>query len=92
MQIGMIGLGRMGANMARRLMKGGSECVVYDRNAGNVDALVNEARSVHRRWKMYQETQGAACCVDHAAFRHMGRDIDQTNNLKVWRCEPQFDP
>ncbi len=32
----------MGANMARRLMKGGHECVVYDRNAGNVDALVKE--------------------------------------------------
>jgi 6-phosphogluconate dehydrogenase len=42
MQIGMIGLGRMGANMARRLMKGGHGCVVYDRNAENVDALVKE--------------------------------------------------
>ena len=42
MQIGMIGLGRMGANMARRLMRGRHECVVYDRNAGNVDALVKE--------------------------------------------------
>ena len=42
MQIGMIGLGRMGANMARRLMKGGHECMVYDRNAGNVDAIVKE--------------------------------------------------
>jgi 6-phosphogluconate dehydrogenase len=42
MQIGMIGLGRMGANMARRLMKGGHGCVVYDRNAENVDVLVKE--------------------------------------------------
>ena len=42
MQIGMIGLGRMGANMARRLMKGAHECVVYDRNAENVDALTKE--------------------------------------------------
>ena len=42
MQIGMIGLGRMGANMTRRLMKGGHECVVYDRNAETVDALVKE--------------------------------------------------
>ena len=42
MQIGMIGLGRMGANMARRLMKGGHECVVYDRNAENVAALAKE--------------------------------------------------
>jgi 6-phosphogluconate dehydrogenase len=42
MQIGMIGLGRMGANMARRLMKGAHECVVYDRNAENVAALAKE--------------------------------------------------
>jgi 6-phosphogluconate dehydrogenase len=42
MQIGMIGLGRMGANMARRLMKGAHECVVYDRNAENVGALAKE--------------------------------------------------
>ena len=38
----MIGLGRMGANMARRLMKGAHECVVYDRNAGNVDTLAKD--------------------------------------------------
>src|SRR3954463_7165658 len=42
MQIGMIGLGRMGANMARRLMKGGHECVVYDRNAENVAGLAKD--------------------------------------------------
>ena len=42
MQIGMIGLGRMGANMAPRLGKGGHECVVYDRNAETVDALGKE--------------------------------------------------
>ena len=42
MQIGMIGLGRMGANMARRLMKGGHKCVVYDRNAETVDALARD--------------------------------------------------
>ena len=33
MQIGMIGLGRMGADMVRRLMKNGHECVVYARHA-----------------------------------------------------------
>ena len=32
MQLGMIGLGRMGANMVRRLMRGGHDCVVYDRS------------------------------------------------------------
>jgi 6-phosphogluconate dehydrogenase len=39
MQLGMIGLGRMGANMARRLMRGGHSCVVYDRSADAVKAL-----------------------------------------------------
>lgn len=42
MQIGMIGLGRMGANMVRRLLKGGHECVVFDRSATAVEGLVAE--------------------------------------------------
>jgi 6-phosphogluconate dehydrogenase len=42
MQIGMIGLGRMGANMVRRLMRGGHACVVYDRNAEAVRSLAGE--------------------------------------------------
>ena len=42
MQIGMVGLGRMGSNMARRLMRGGHECVVYDLNADSVAALAKE--------------------------------------------------
>jgi 6-phosphogluconate dehydrogenase len=42
MQLGMVGLGRMGANMVRRLMSGGHECVVYDRAAEAVDALAAE--------------------------------------------------
>ena len=42
MQIGMIGLGRMGANMVRRLLRGGHECVVNDRNPEAVAALVKE--------------------------------------------------
>ncbi len=42
MQIGMIGLGRMGANMARRLMKAGHDCVVYDTQPENVARLVAE--------------------------------------------------
>jgi 6-phosphogluconate dehydrogenase len=42
MQIGMIGLGRMGANMVRRLLRGGHECVVNDRNPEAVQALVKE--------------------------------------------------
>jgi 6-phosphogluconate dehydrogenase len=40
MQIGMVGLGRMGANMVRRLLRGGHECVAYDVKSGAADALV----------------------------------------------------
>jgi len=39
MQIGMIGLGRMGANMVRRLVKGGHECVAYDHTVEHVKAV-----------------------------------------------------
>jgi len=42
MQIGMIGLGRMGANMARRLLNGGHQCVVFDRSPKVVQELVEE--------------------------------------------------
>ncbi|MDX1697777.1 MAG: decarboxylating 6-phosphogluconate dehydrogenase [Thiohalobacterales bacterium] len=42
MQLGMIGLGRMGASMVRRLMRAGHTCVVYDRNADAVEALTAE--------------------------------------------------
>jgi len=45
MQFGMIGLGRMGANMVRRLMRGGHELVVYDRSAEAVSALGKEGAS-----------------------------------------------
>src|SRR4030095_5516581 len=42
LQLGMIGLGRMGGNMVRRLIKGGHECVVFDRSQGAVKDLVKE--------------------------------------------------
>jgi 6-phosphogluconate dehydrogenase len=42
MQLGMIGLGRMGANMVRRLLKNGHQCVVYDRSADSVKQLAGE--------------------------------------------------
>src|SRR5437016_10503534 len=42
MQLGMIGLGRMGANMARRLIKKGHDCVVFDRSPKTVSELVQE--------------------------------------------------
>ena len=42
MQLGMLGLGRMGANMVRRLMKNGHECVVFDQDADVVKQLADE--------------------------------------------------
>ena len=57
MQIGIVGLGRMGANIARRLMKSGHGCIVYDINAAPREALSHEgAKAVAslpaptRRW------------------------------------------
>src|SRR5947209_7627034 len=41
-QLGMIGLGRMGANMVRRLMRDGHDLVVYNRSAGPVEELARE--------------------------------------------------
>jgi 6-phosphogluconate dehydrogenase len=42
MQLGMIGLGRMGANIVRRLMRAGHQCAVFDRNVDSVKQLLNE--------------------------------------------------
>ncbi len=42
MKLGMVGLGRMGANMVRRLLKGGHRCVVFDRSPQAVNELVRE--------------------------------------------------
>jgi 6-phosphogluconate dehydrogenase len=42
MQMGMVGLGRMGANMVRRLLRGGHECVVFDVSAASVKELAKE--------------------------------------------------
>ena len=51
MQLGMIGLGRMGANLVRRLMRDGHECVAYDVSADAVNQLAvgGRDRRPHRR-------------------------------------------
>jgi 6-phosphogluconate dehydrogenase len=54
MQLGMVGLGRMGANMVRRLLRGGHDCVVYDLSPDNVKQLESEG------------AQGAASLEDFA--------------------------
>ena len=45
MQLGMIGLGRMGANIVRRLMRDGHDCVVYDVSADSIKTLESEGAS-----------------------------------------------
>ena len=45
MQLGIIGLGRMGGNIARRLARAGHQCVVFDQNAGSVKELADEGMS-----------------------------------------------
>jgi len=71
MQFGMIGLGRMGANMVRRLMRSGHTCVVYDRSPQAVETLVNEgatgASSVAEFVKKLAKPR-AACLMVPAAF------------------------
>ncbi|MGH9693217.1 MAG: NAD(P)-binding domain-containing protein, partial [Bryobacteraceae bacterium] len=42
MQLGVIGLGRMGGNIVRRLTRGGHHCVVFDQNPAAVKALAGE--------------------------------------------------
>ena len=51
MQLGMVGLGRMGANIVRRLMRDGHRCVVYDNNPEAVAALVADGAVGPTRWK-----------------------------------------
>ena len=56
MQLGMIGLGRMGANMVRRLTQRNHECVVYDVNASAVEALVaDRATGTHSMQEFVQK-------------------------------------
>ena len=54
MRLGMIGLGRMGANMVRRLLKNGQECVVFDRSPN----VVNAPRQRESNWSYFPSRLG----------------------------------
>jgi len=82
MQFGMIGLGRMGANMVRRLMRAGHSCVVFDRSPEAVAALVKEgatgASSLAEFAKKLEKPR-AACLMVPAAF--VDSSIDELGPL-----------
>jgi 6-phosphogluconate dehydrogenase len=86
MQIGMIGLGRMGGNMVRRLLRGGHECVVYDLNphaiaelvadgasgAGTLDEFVAKLRAPRTAWIMVPAGEPTEGMV-----RELGRRLEK---------------
>jgi 6-phosphogluconate dehydrogenase len=89
MQLGMIGLGRMGANMVRRLLRGGHQCVVYDRSpevvkgmagegaagANSLDEFVKKLTKPRALWLMVP-----AAVVDHS-IQDLAPKLDQGDIL-----------
>ncbi len=70
MQLGMIGLGRMGANLVRRLMRDGHRCVAYDRNPDVVKALEAEgATGADSLADFVAKLERAAQHLDHGPGR-----------------------
>ena len=70
MQLGMIGLGRMGANMVQRLMRGGHECVVFDMKARERKQASETwcgRREVARRLRL--QVKAATRCLADGACR-----------------------
>jgi 6-phosphogluconate dehydrogenase (decarboxylating) len=64
MQLGMIGLGRIGPNMVWRLINNGHQCVVYDRSQQAVDAALRAARGPDPRF-----VQPLLCPIKRVALR-----------------------
>ncbi|HEX9900687.1 MAG TPA: decarboxylating 6-phosphogluconate dehydrogenase [Candidatus Methylomirabilis sp.] len=86
MQMGMVGLGRMGANMVRRLMKAGHACVVYDRNPESVQTLAAEGAAGARTLDEFVatlKTPRAAWIMVPA-----GEATEQTVTALAQRMEP----
>jgi 6-phosphogluconate dehydrogenase len=82
MQLGMIGLGRMGANIVRRLMRDGHECVVWDVSADAIEALVKEGAtgaSTLQEFKEKLSTPRVAWVMIPAGIT--GKTVDQLGEL-----------
>ena len=70
MQLGMIGLGRMGASMVRRLIRGGHECIVHDLSAEAMAASGKDGATSFAELKgICRRTPGASRNLDHGAGR-----------------------
>ena len=68
MQLGMVGLGRMGANMVRRLLRAGHACVAYDRNEEAVQAAARDgAAAAASRAELVAKLTRPASDLDDAA-------------------------
>ena len=85
MQIAMVGLGRMGANMVRRLMRGGHHCVVFDRNPASVDRLCVR-RGVGRAFsgRSCHGASQAASRVDHGTGGRTNRGDRPGRSPNAW--------
>ncbi len=72
MQLGMIGLGRMGANMVRRLINKGHSCVVFDRSPQAVSELVTDKAT---------GTSWLACKIRYSGGYLANKSIHRTGNF-----------
>jgi len=96
MQLGMIGLGRMGANMVRRLINKGHSCVVFDRSPQAVNELVKEkaigAASLAELAKKLEKPRAVWLMVPglRASRPDHRRQIKST--AEVSRCAPALAP
>src|ERR687884_1137988 len=79
MQLGMVGLGRMGANMVRRLLKGGHECVVFDMSPKAVSEMAAEnavgSSSLADLVKKLEKPRAVWLMVPAAAVDHTIADL-----------------
>ncbi|MCS6317322.1 MAG: decarboxylating 6-phosphogluconate dehydrogenase, partial [Nitrospira sp.] len=89
MQLGMIGLGRMGANMVKRLIRGGHQCVVFDKDpeqvrrlvlegavgAGSMDELIRCLTPPRIAWVMVPSGDPTEATVEALAQRLSSKDI-----------------
>ena len=77
MQLGMIGLGRMGANMVRRLIKNGHQCVVFDANAQAVKQLAGEGAVGTSSLANLLATDRSQKRLDHGAAAITDKVVDE---------------